>query len=101
MHDQALLMHVSWSRHLSAETCSGCVHLQRSYGCAQIAGSRRAPIGPAAPTPELLAAAAQIPWQEDDGDVEDLIGPAPPEMAEELDGVGGDERIAEVVRVIR
>ena len=71
------------------------------YSCAEVAGSRRAPIGPAAPPPELLAAAAQIPWQEDEEDVEDLIGPAPPEMAEELDGVGGDERIAEVARVIR
>lgn len=69
--------------------------------CAQIAGSRPAAIGPAAPPPELLAAAAQIPWEEDEEDVEDLIGPAPPEMAEELDGVGGDERIAEVARVIR
>lgn len=58
-------------------------------------------IGPAAPPPELLAAAAQIRWEEDEEHVEDLIGPAPPEMAEELDGVGGDERIAEVARVIR
>ena len=58
-------------------------------------------IGPAAPPPELLTAAAQIPWEEDEEDVEDLIGPAPPEMAEELEGVGGDERIAEVARVIR
>ena len=33
--------------------------------------------------------------------MEDLIGPAPPELAEELDGVGGDERVAEVARVIR
>ena len=64
-------------------------------------GAERAVIGPAAPPPELLAAAAQIPWQEDVEDVEDLIGPAPPEMAEELDGVGGDERVAEVARVIR
>ncbi len=58
-------------------------------------------IGPAAPPPELLAAAAQLSWEEDEEDVEDLIGPAPPEMAEELDGVGGDERVAEVARVIR
>lgn len=65
------------------------------------AGSRRVAIGPAAPPPELLAAAAQIPWDEDEEDVEDLIGPAPPEMADELDGVGGDERIVEVARVIR
>ena len=69
--------------------------------CDPIAGSRPAAIGPAVPPPELLAAAAQIPWEEDEEDVEDLIGPAPPEMAEELDGVGGDERIAEVARVIR
>ncbi len=61
---------------------------------------RRVAIGPAAPPPELLAA-AQLPWEEDEEDVEDLIGPAPPEMAEELDGVGGDERVAEVARVIR
>ena len=74
---------------------------QHEDGCPQIAGSRHAPIGPAAPPPELLAAAAQIPWEEDEKDVEDLIGPAPPEMAEEVDGVGGDERIAEVARVIR
>ena len=67
----------------------------------QIAGGRRPAIGPAAPPPELLAAAAQIPWEEDEEDVEDLIGPAPPEMAEELEGVGGDERVAEVARVIR
>lgn len=65
------------------------------------AGGRRTTIGPAAPPPELLAAAAQIPWEEDEEDVEDLIGPAPPEMAEELEGVGGDERVAEVARVIR
>ena len=65
------------------------------------AGSRRVAIGPAAPPPELLAAAAQIPWEDDEENVEDLIGPAPPEMADELDGVGGDERIAEVARVIR
>jgi len=64
-------------------------------------GARRVAIGPAAPPPELLAAAAQMPWQEDDEDMEDLIGPAPPEMAEELDAVGGDERVAEVARVIR
>lgn len=70
-------------------------------GCTQVAGRRHAPIGPAAPPPELLAAAAQMPWEDDEEDVEDLIGPAPPEMAEELDGVGGDERIAEVARVIR
>ncbi|DBB10067.1 TPA: hypothetical protein ACH3X3_001657 [Trebouxia sp. C0006] len=62
---------------------------------------RMVAIGPAAPPPELLAAAAQLPWEEDEEDVEDLIGPAPPEMAEELDGVGGDERVAEVARVIR
>ncbi|KAA6418637.1 MAG: hypothetical protein FRX49_11462 [Trebouxia sp. A1-2] len=61
----------------------------------------RVAIGPAAPPPELLAAAAQLSWEEDKEDVEDLIGPAPPEMAEELDGVGGDERVAEVARVIR
>ncbi len=61
----------------------------------------RVAIGPAAPPPELLAAAAQLSWEEDEEDVEDLIGPAPPEMAEELDGVGGDERVAEVARVIR
>jgi hypothetical protein len=61
----------------------------------------RVAIGPAAPPPELLAAAAHLSWEEDEEDVEDLIGPAPPEMAEELDGVGGDERVAEVARVIR
>lgn len=74
---------------------------QDEDGCAHIAGSRHALIGPAAPPAELLAAAAHIPWEEDEEDVEDVIGPAPPEMAEELDGVGGDERIAEVARVIR
>ncbi|KAL0031255.1 hypothetical protein WJX77_011655 [Trebouxia sp. C0004] len=61
----------------------------------------RVAVGPAAPPPELLAAAAQLSWEEDEEDVEDLIGPAPPEMAEELDGVAGDARVAEVARVIR
>ncbi len=73
-------------------------HQDLACGCSE---PSRVAIGPAAPPPELLAAAAQLPWEEDEEDVEDLIGPAPPEMAEELDGVGGDERVAEVARVIR
>ena len=61
----------------------------------------RGPVmGPAMPPPELLAAAAQIPWEEEE-DMEDIVGPPPPEMAEQLDGVGGDERISEVLRIIR
>lgn len=55
-------------------------------------------MGPAMPPQELLAAAAQIPWDED---IEDLIGPPPPEMADELDSVSGDERVSEVLRIIR
>lgn len=62
---------------------------------------RRGVIGPAAPPQELLDAAAQTPWQQDAEDVEDLIGPPPPELAEELDAVGGDERVSEVIRIIR
>ena len=69
-----------------------------AYACSE---PSRVAIGPAAPPPELLAAAAQLSWEEDEEDVEDLIGPPPPQMAEELDGVGGDERVAEVARVIR
>lgn len=57
-------------------------------------------MGPAMPPQELLAAAAQIHWDEEE-DVEDLIGPPPPELAEELDAVGGDERVSEVIRIIR
>ena len=40
-------------------------------------------------------------WHEDEEDLEDLIGPAPPELAGELETVSGDERSAEVVRVLR
>eukprot|EP00891_Asterochloris_glomerata_P008158 jgi/Astpho2/8158/Aster-03090 len=43
----------------------------------------------------------QMSWHEDEEDLEDLIGPAPPELAGELESVGGDERSAEVVRVLR
>ena len=43
----------------------------------------------------------QMSWPEDEEDLEDLIGPAPPELAGELETVGGDERSAEVVRVLR
>ena len=58
-------------------------------------------MGPAMPPQELLAAAAQIPWDEEEEDIEDLIGPPPPEMADELDSVSGDERVSEVLRIIR
>jgi hypothetical protein len=34
-------------------------------------------------------------------DEDDLIGPAPPELAAELEGAGDDARAQEVVRVLR
>ena len=43
----------------------------------------------------------QMSWHEDEEDLEGLIGPAPPELAGELETVSGDERSAEVVRVLR
>ena len=43
----------------------------------------------------------QILAEEAAGEDEELIGPPPPELAEELDDAGADERSAEVVRILR
>ena len=43
----------------------------------------------------------QILAEEATEEDEELIGPPPPELAEELDDAGADERSAEVVRILR
>ncbi|KAK9908498.1 hypothetical protein WJX75_008702 [Coccomyxa subellipsoidea] len=66
-------------------------------------GGRRV-VGPAMPPPELLAAAAEAKQAMEDEleeEVDDLIGPAPPELVSELENAGSDDRSKEVIRILR
>ncbi|BDA44900.1 probable DnaJ homolog subfamily C member 5 at C-terminar half [Coccomyxa sp. Obi] len=68
------------------------------------AAVQRRVVGPAMPPAELLAAAAeakQAMEDELDGEDDDLIGPAPPELVHELENAGSDDRSKEVIRILR
>ncbi|GAB4822070.1 hypothetical protein N2152v2_009116 [Parachlorella kessleri] len=70
---------------------------------AAAAAAAKRVLGPSMPTQQQLEAAAQMEFfEEEEGGLDELlVGPAPPELAEEVDAASMDERSAEVVRIIK